>query len=323
MLQGGLSSMVFLPYISEHFDKQYIVPLYIGESISSSIPSLIVFFQGSSDHQISCQNFNQTNNASTIQIANNSNFSVSTFFLIVAVLMFIFFICFILIDTRYADKKAQANEPEIVIFEDLKENENFLSANNRRHLEVDVKTNIFKENKCEKFSLISISFFIAFFMYGVLPGIQSYSTLPYGELPFHLSINLGNLLLPIAVFTTIFSFKKSIKSIIFEFVLGILFSFYLVFISLLSPCPPLVKTFNELGSSLAVFSWILIECAFIRLRCKIAERLEKHGNEILLVLGFFTLLGQIIGGTIIFICVDTYTLFNDKPICATDFSYCK
>ena len=172
-------------------------------------------------------------------------------------------------------------------------------------------------------ALISISFFISFFMYGVLPGIQSYSTLPYGELPFHLSINLGNLLLPIAVFTTIFSFKKSIKSIIFEFVLGILFSFYLVFISLLSPCPPLVKSFNELGSSLAVFSWILIECAFIRLRCKIAERLEKHGNEILLVLGFFTLLGQIIGGTIIYICVDTYTLFNDKPICASDFSYCK
>ena len=46
--------MTFLPYIGEHFAKQYIVPLYIGESVSSTVPSLIVFLQGNSEHENTC-----------------------------------------------------------------------------------------------------------------------------------------------------------------------------------------------------------------------------------------------------------------------------
>jgi hypothetical protein len=154
-------------------------------------------------------------------------------------------------------------------------------------------------------------------------GIQSFSTLSYSHFTFNLSINLGNLLLPLAVFSTVFLFQNSLKSIYFEFVIGVAFSLYLVYISVLSPCPPFIRDYVHIGSSLSVFSWCLIECLFIRLRCKIAEELERYGNKILLILGFFTLLGQIVGGTAIFLIVDVYRLLKDKPECVSDFSYCE
>ena len=156
-----------------------------------------------------------------------------------------------------------------------------------------------------------------------MTGIQPYSTLPYGYAPFHLSINLGNLLLPIAVFSSIFSRQDSMKSIVCQFAVGLAFSLYLVAISVMSPCPPFVKSYPGIGSFLAVLAWILIECIFIRLRCKIAERFERFEGEAFLFLGFVTLLGQVTGGTIIYLCIDIYRLFMDKPPCVTDFSYCK
>lgn len=340
----GLSSLTFLPYIGEHFAKQYIVPLYIGESVSSSIPSLIVFFQGSSDHETSCHKSRtiQTNNDDILTVEKKQyfvhqklntsqikqvvsetfktepNFSVSMFFFIITGLMFICSIAFVYVDIVYARKKTLKEEIMLKSETRQKEKEAFIEDDST----VENTSRIENKNYTEKSTLLVISFFIACFMYGILPGIQPYSTLPYGYESFNLSINLGNLLLPIAVFSSIFSKKDSMKSVVTQFLIGISFSLYLLFISIMSPCPPFVTSYPVVGSFLAVFAWILIECIFIRLRCKIAERFERFGGEYFLALGFVTLLGQVMGGTIIYICIDIYRLFHDKPQCVPEFSYC-
>ena len=331
--------MTFLPYIGEHFSKEYIVPLYIGESVSSTIPSSIVFFQGSTKPTITCQNTALTysnrvkrqyfihkinhNISEVLPISNvksetyhmNPIFSVSTFFIIISSLMFIFAVAFVYVDIVYARKKAyKSNDNQNENIE--KEQDAFLENTQTKNLK---DTN---DYKWEKIILLSISFFIACFMYGVLPGIQPYSTLPYSYDAFHLSINLGNLLLPIAVFSSIFSKQDTIKSISIQFFIALGFSLYLVYISIKSPCPPFIKSYPNIGAFLSVFSWILIECVFIRLRCKIAERFEKFGGDFFLYLGFMTLLGQVVGGMVIYLCIDIYRLFLDKPPCATDLSYC-
>jgi len=333
------------------------VPLYIGESVSSSIPSLIVFFQGSTKpDESACTKVKESNEEILIDVKRqyfvhtkhnlsmvkdtgdtvpevlktNPNFSVSIFFLIIAALMLISSVAFVYIDLVYARKKLMKEEILTKIDQkqkEIKERESFIKQTTKEKkpdfiVEADAELSK-NRHLIEKATLLVISFFISCFMYGILPGIQPYSTLPYGYSPFHLSINLGNLLLPIAVMSSIFSKKDSMKSIVVQFIVGIGFSLYLLVISIMSPCPPFVISNLELGSFLAVFSWILIECIFIRLRCKIAERFERFGGEYFLFLGFVTLLGQVIGGTIIYICIDIYRLFKDKPQCVFDLSYCE
>lgn len=353
--------MTYLPYIGENFAKQYIVPLYIGESVSSTVPSLIVFLQGSSEHENTCDHTTSSKVANDMTLTvekkqyfvhqkvdanitetikqnpkfiEDPNFSVSAFFFIIALLMFICSLAFVYVDVKYARKKLLKEEVKDNKAKEgtlkLKENEAFIeealettetTSGGLTTIALPKKSN--KTDCREKTILLIISFFIACFMYGILPGIQPYSTLPYGYAPFHLSINLGNLLLPIAVFSSIFSKQDSMNSIVSQFLVGLAFSLYLVFISIMSPCPPFVTTYPAIGSFLAVFAWILIECVFIRLRCKIAERFERFEGEAFLFLGFVTLLGQVMGGTIIYICIDIYRLFMDKPPCVDDFSYCK
>lgn len=45
----------------------------------------------------------------------------------------------------------------------------------------------------EKAYLLFLNFLVTFFFFGFLPGIQSFSTMPYGNMVFSLSINLSNL----------------------------------------------------------------------------------------------------------------------------------
>ena len=75
------------------------------------------------------------------------------------------------------------------------------------------------------------------------------------------------------------------------------------------------------GSILSVGSWILVECIFIRLRFLIAKKLEQLGTN-MLTLGIISLLGQIIGGLLVYICIHTLKLLKEKPTCVYDFSYC-
>lgn len=173
----------------------------------------------------------------------------------------------------------------------------------------------------EKTLLLSCGFIISFFIYGVLLGLQSYSTLSYGHKAFHMSINLGNLLLPVAIFVSIWSYDISLTRFLTEFIFGLGFSAYIVLVSFYSPCPPLVSHWS--GSWIVVASWILAECIFTRLRCILASKLEKFKDEkLLLIFGSVSLLGNMIGGSIIYLMVDVYRVFKHKPDCVFDFSYC-
>lgn len=87
----------------------------------------------------------------------------------------------------------------------------------------------------------------------------------------------------------------------------------------MSPCPPLVG--QSYGTILSTSLWVLVGCVFLRLRFLIAAKLESLKTN-MLTLGIFTLLGQILGGIVIYICIHTYKLLKEKPSCVYDFSYC-
>lgn len=201
-LLDGLSTMVYLPYIGDSFGKDYIVSNYIGESISSSVPSLLIFFQNIPNNEYFCSN--QTSNS-------NLSFSVSSFFGMIDLFLVCCFISFVVLNKR----RHKISKSPIVLQNSKNESEEFIQLK---------KTD---KTKSIKIILYIIIFIVSFLIYGVLPGLQTYSTLPYGDSAFNLSINLGNLFLPLAILLSIMTTQISLKLIIIEFIFGLILSILL------------------------------------------------------------------------------------------------
>lgn len=311
-----------MPFIQEYLRNEYIIANFIGESFSSLLPSSITFVQGVEDHdEASCQS--QSVNSSTLaKFKPKINFSVPFYFTLILACMLLSSFAFLILNYNLASRskrlKVEAPESE----GNNIERASFMIANAESSSSSSSKTNKEGGSTMEKVILLSTAFIMCFFMFGVLLGLQSYSTLAYGHTAFHMSINLGNLFLPLAIFLSIWSYELSMVRFFIEFAFGLLFSAYIVAVSVFSPCPPLVQHWS--GPWLVVSAWILAECIFTRLRCVVASKLERYKDERLLVLlGSVSLIGQICGGVLVYLLVDVYRIFKHKPDCIFDFSYCE
>lgn len=85
---------------------------------------------------------------------------------------------------------------------------------------------------------------------GVLPSLQSYSCLPYGNLAYTLSVRLSVAVNPLACFAALFVQIKSTVALAVLTALGTVLAGYHVALAALSPTPPLVDT--DIGPALAV-----------------------------------------------------------------------
>jgi len=83
---------------------------------------------------------------------------------------------------------------------------------------------------------------VCMFGNGIFPSIQSYSCLPYGNVAYHLSVTLGSMANPMACFLAFFYPYSSAKVISVLTSLSVVFTGYIMALSLLSPVPPLVNT---------------------------------------------------------------------------------
>ena len=105
--------MSFLPYISENFAKEYIIPNYIGESMSSLLPGLLSIAQGSiKDEECFNSALNSTyNNGTNIMDHSQLNFSVSVYFLLMFALLCLSIISFSLINFLKISIKQRKIQP--------------------------------------------------------------------------------------------------------------------------------------------------------------------------------------------------------------------
>ena len=76
-------------------------------------------------------------------------------------------------------------------------------------------------------------------MFGLMPGVQSYSALPYGNRAYNLSLRLGLAVSPIASFLALFVYTRSKAWISFVYLVGTAATVYQVVLACYSPHPPL------------------------------------------------------------------------------------
>ena len=201
--KDGTSTLTFLPYISEHFSKEYIIPNYIGESLSSLVPGMLSLAQGSANDEECFFNatLNQTTNNTSLLVAHTSlNFSVSVYFLLMFVLLCISLVSFTLINYLKILKRHRRVQPMIMISKNIQSYESnstnsYADLYNKKEIvggkAIETVVND-QSNRKVIFLCYFLTFLVSFFYYGILPGIQSYSTLPYGGHIYRYAVNLSN-----------------------------------------------------------------------------------------------------------------------------------
>jgi hypothetical protein len=85
-LKDGTSSVTFLPYIGGNFVKEYVIPYYIGESMSSFVPGVLALVQGLGQNP-GCHNVTEGNATFLKPLPIVPNYSVSTYFILMCLLL--------------------------------------------------------------------------------------------------------------------------------------------------------------------------------------------------------------------------------------------
>uniref|UniRef100_S4RQ20 Riboflavin transporter n=1 Tax=Petromyzon marinus TaxID=7757 RepID=S4RQ20_PETMA len=263
------SSVTFLPFMMR-LQPGYMTSYYVGEGLSGLLPGLVALGQGagfSTCVNVSLADANGTagDNGTLIYEVQTEyqapNFSPQIFFLILCGMMAASMAAFVMLNHLPLARREYSHE-------------GLQNLGSRRHGEVTAAgqrepsqresngvslepsaldtTHTFDVLESPSIAeYVGIKYFVAIFLIlawangltnGVLPSVQSYSCLPYGNTAYHLSATLAALANPIACFVAIFKPSRSQLVLSMLTLLGSVFGAYILAMAIMSPCPLLLGT---------------------------------------------------------------------------------
>ena len=298
------SSVSFADYIQK-YRKEYTSALFLGESLTSIIPSLLAIVQGNG--QVRCEKIENSSNR-TEAVYEVARFSVSIYFLCLFLLSTISFISFLILQwTSIASNSRQITSKAT------------FKSKNEQQSEVAIAF-ISEENSSTihltKLSYILLSFactYTSSILFGLLLSISTYVLMPYGQQIFY----LGTILSP-WMFTLIWLLGMIKPMISKRFLIGfiivgtITFSCDL-FIAFRSPCPPFVHTNH--GNVFVLIIWLSTYVFLGYPRLVIANYVRNYSSNGMFWYGVNVQLGALIGSIIAYLLVETFSLFVEQKSC--------
>lgn len=262
-LVGCTSSVLFMPYMGR-FREIYLITYLVGEGLSGFLTSIVTLAQGVGGVP-QCIPTNSTDGPKFESFSTPPRFGTRVFFLFVFAMFVISAIAFVLLnklkmckreyaagtvtdgnDYKYEKSKdiditptTDADEQGTPVTEDFKE----LSSLNYRFLMI-------------------LQGVICLLGNGVIPGIQSYSCLPYGNTAYHLTVTLSAIANPVACFMAVFLPHQSIRQIsTLAFLAALVFSYAFV-TAVLSPLPPLIGTVEGEALIVSIYTELLLKTIY-------------------------------------------------------------
>ncbi|CAL8367152.1 unnamed protein product [Lota lota] len=325
------SSVTFLPFMVG-LPAKYVTTYFIGEGLSGFVPGLVALAQGVG--MASC--VNTTRNA-TQNLAGGGdswtlqtqylppNFSPEVFFSFLAATMCVSLAAFCALkrlppiflelatETLVPDLSASAStgldnpglEPDRGPLQHETEETN-------RNEPVVAKLN---------FSVHQLGFIYFLVVWvnlaanGLLPSVQTYSCIPYGNLAYHLSAALTSVANPVACIVAMFFPNRSLLFLGVLGVLGTAFGSYNMAMAALSPCPLLQN--SAVGLAIIVLSWVFFTGTFCYVKVMIGVILRDKSHSALVWCGAASQLGSLVGSVTMFPLVNTYKLFKSGDYCNT------
>lgn len=246
------TSMVTFSDYMIRFRAQFTSALFLGESLTTILPSVLAIAQGNGQLEcISQINNNTIQNLSTIAIYKTARFSVSIYFLCIFFLLTISFAAFIILQwTKIAQTSAQV-VPETASALEL---ENSDAENNTTDTNVSISSKAYTITNQFYLLLLLACTYTSAVLFGVLLSISAFVLMPYGHKIFYLGTILSPWMLSFVwMLGMVKPFMKKRYLLIMIILGSITFSFDLV-VAFKSPCPPLSNTTK--GNILILLIWL-------------------------------------------------------------------
>jgi riboflavin transporter 2 len=244
-LVGCSSSVLFMPYMGR-FKEFYLVTYLFGEDVSGLVTSLVVMVQGAGGDPV-CVPDNTTESGFSKHFPP-PNFGIGAFFGFVTTLMMLSLIAFCLLDrlelcrTQYSEVTIQEGNDYTYKSRGDDENGETTKMATATCDSISAPESEVFVSKHDFYYLLALQGVVCLVGNGILPSIQSYSSLPYGNGAYHLVITLSTIASPVACFLAFFVPHHSIRQILVLTVFTGLLGVYATVTALMSPTPPLLNT---------------------------------------------------------------------------------
>ncbi|KAL2084635.1 hypothetical protein ACEWY4_020153 [Coilia grayii] len=335
------SSVTFLPFMMR-LPPRYLTTYFTGEGLSGLVPALVALIQGVG--MVQCRNAtegalpnvtqpepgNWSSAAGELEpVYQPANFSAQTFFLFLSVMMVVCLGAFLLLNfhpavareresQHYLGRAGAGGEKADVglgLQSSAPEQKPMLGNLEEQML---VRRSSFGKGTYSRLEVVFIFVVLAWvnaLTNAVLPSVQSYSCLPYGNQAYHLAATMAAVANPVACFIAMFVPIRSLTLMALLTVTGTGFGAYIMAMAALSPCPLLVHSAS--GTALIVITWILFVLTLSYVKVIIGIILRDEGHSALVWCGAVVQLGSMIGAMSMFPQVSVYGLFTSGDPCNT------
>jgi len=286
------SSISFADYI-QRFRKEFTSTMFLGESLTSILPSLLAIVQGNG--QLRCiQSTNGTN--TTEAIYETARFSVSIYFLCLFILLTISFISFVLLQWTSIAQNTRQIIPETSL-----ETTNTIDKSEQS---LTTSSYILLSLGCTYTSSI---------LFGMILSISTFVLMPYGHRIFYLGTILSPWMFTLVWILGMIKPLLSKRYLLILIILGSITFAFDLFVSFKSPCPPWVDTTK--GSVLILIVWLSTYVLLGYPRLVIANYVRIHSPNGMFWYGVNVQLGALIGSIVAYLLVETFSLFRERIPC--------
>uniref|UniRef100_A0A4W5KWH4 Riboflavin transporter n=1 Tax=Hucho hucho TaxID=62062 RepID=A0A4W5KWH4_9TELE len=313
------SSVTFLPFMMQ-LPAHYITTYFIGEGLSGFIPGLVALGHGVG--MAKCLNGTQSSGNLTekdMYIVQTQyiqpNFSTEVFFFFLAAMMCISLVAFSALN-RFP-RSFELSTENLVPDTDTVVSVCFGLDN--PGVVTDEQNSNPKHHSEESGQLAFIYFMVVCVngaTNGLLPSVQTYSCMPYGNLAYHLSAVLVSCANPLANCFLVSCF--ALRSLVFLGVLcllGSIFGGYNMAMAAMSPCPVLQG--SALGETIIVLSWVFFTGTLSYVKVMVGVILRDKSHSALVWCGAAAQTGSLLGSVIMFPLVNVCNLFESGDFCNT------
>jgi len=302
------SSVTYADYM-KRFQPNLLNALYLGESLTSLLPSILASIQGIGGEAICREN-------STQPEYSTPRFSVQVYFWIFVALIILSLIAFIILEFSSIPKRYRTlfsyQSSDIGRSDEIAMPPDTIIINRRSE---------FSMTKKYYYSLLVISFLSSIILFGVLPAIGTYAVLPYSQRAYFVS----SIVLPIAnplsvLIGLVVRHILNFITISILFVVAFILSIYVMIVAFLSPCPPLHDTVG--GGILIISCYFCSHLILYYIRLVIGNRIrqEYRHESGLFWLGASSQMGTLLGAIPMFLLVNVYEVFESRYACQ---DYCR
>ena len=306
------SSVSFADYV-QRFHRQYTSTLFLGESLTSILPSILAIAQGNG--QLRCLTVSINGSNETQAEYQTARFSVSIYFLCLLFLLTISFISFVLLQWTPIARTARQNistRPSEKSIEDHPETTTNLVQQQNQPSPAELSNGSTLNSISYLFLSLGCTY-TSSILFGMLLSISTYVLMPYGHRIFYLGTVLSPWMFTLIWLLGMIKPLMSKQILLILILLGsVTFSFSL-FAALKSPCPPWVNT--DKGSVMILIIWLSTYLLLGYPRLVIANYVRSYSSSGMFWYGVNVQLGALLGSITAYLLVETFSLFVEKVPC--------